>query len=126
MLICFSTADPPKTIHFQPVSRSVRLSIQLEIFGKGPYLELEKCCVHFCSFSLFWPLCPRPHIGPKRTKHLIWHVPCLKMEKNFRFALGEMKTKENLNRRSRNRTETVLGNFCNCFLQSRVWPFFRK
>ena len=38
--------------------------------------------------------------------------PCPKMEKNFRFALGEMETKEHLNRRSRNRTETVLGNFC--------------
>ena len=102
------------SVHFHPVSRSVRLSFQLEIFGKGPFLKLEKCCGHFWSFSLDWPPYPRLSlIGPKSTNLWIWNVPCLRKAKakNFRFALGEMEAKEHLNRRSRNPTETVLGNF---------------
>ena len=101
------------SVHFHPVSRSVRLSFQLGIFGKGPFLKLEKCCGHFWSFSLDWPPYPRlslplPLFGPNSTKLMNWHVPCPKMEKNFRFALGELETKEHLNRRSRNRTETLV------------------
>merc|ERR1712184_201628 len=65
----------------------------------------------FWSFSLDWPPCPRRSlllVGPKSTKERNCLALCLMTEKNSRFALGESERKEHLNRRSRNRSETVL------------------
>merc|ERR1712110_80867 len=79
--------------------------------AKDHFLKLEKCCGHFWSFSLDWPPCPRRSlilVGPKSTKERNCLALCLMTEKNSRFALGESERKEHLNRRSRNRSETVL------------------